>query len=281
MSPAGNHLGDALQDLLDGRLAPDERARAEAHLAGCAECHRELEALRWLKATVRDAAQPAPPELTASIRQALDREDRSPRSPRSRPARFPWSALLAAAVAAAMLAAALLVWRGRPGRDLPSLVAKDFVDYEAGALPLEIRTSDIRKLEGFFAARRLGFETHVFDLAMMKFQVAGGRVRDLGGRPVSFFVYQGPAGRILVCDMFRGQIAELPQRAALRQHNGIDFHVYERDGVTMVFWKEGPVICVLTARGDPEEVIQLAFAKAVRSARREPSPGSRMAAARR
>jgi hypothetical protein len=45
----------------------------------------------------------------------------------------------------------------------------------------------------------------------------------------------------------------------------------------MVFWNEGAVICVLTARGDPEEVIQLAFAKATRTARNERHHESRVA----
>jgi anti-sigma factor RsiW len=276
MSPGSDHLGEAIQDLLDGRLGATARARAEAHLEKCAECRRELEALRWLKATVRDAArQPEPPDLAASIRQALDRQGLSPDA--SAPARrgaFPWRPALAFGGVLALVAAALLLWRGRTPHDLPSTVAKDFVDYERGRLPLELKTSEPRRLEEFFAGRAIGFETHVYDLAMMKFDVVGGRVQDLGGRPTAFFVYQGPGGKILICDMFRGTITELPRGAAIRRHNRIDFHVYQREGLTMVFWREGDVICVLTARGDPEEVIQLAFAKAVRIAALRPSPAS-------
>ncbi len=36
------------------------------------------------------------------------------------------------------------------------------------------------------------------------------------------------------------------------------------NGLTVVFWQEGAVTCVLTSDISPEEVVQLAFAKAVK-----------------
>jgi hypothetical protein len=50
----------------------------------------------------------------------------------------------------------------------------------------------------------------------------------------------------------------------MRENNGIRFHVYRKDGLTLVFWQEGTVMCVLASDAPGEEVIQLAFAKAVR-----------------
>jgi hypothetical protein len=49
-------IQEMLPDLLHGTLAGDARARAEAHLAGCAECSEDLEVLR----TVKTAAVFAP-----------------------------------------------------------------------------------------------------------------------------------------------------------------------------------------------------------------------------
>jgi hypothetical protein len=49
---------DLLSAHVDGALAPDERAALEAHLAGCAECRRELAALERTVALVR-AIEPA------------------------------------------------------------------------------------------------------------------------------------------------------------------------------------------------------------------------------
>jgi anti-sigma factor RsiW len=280
MSPEANHLGEAIQDLLDGRLAPEERARAEAHVAECAECRRELEALRWVKQmAAREAGRAAVPEhVRSAIAEALDRQDRSARAPAGARPQLSrtWRPMLAFGVVLAAVAAALLLWRGRLP-DVPAAVARDFRDYEAGRLALALRTPDTQGMEAFFAAGGVGFETRVFDLGMMNFRLVGGRVHTLAGERSAFFVYEGPGGRILVCQMFRSRVTDLPAGAVLRQHGGIAFHVYQREGLTMVFWQEGEVACVLVSRGDPEEVVQLAFAKAVRSTRNEPPRGPRMA----
>ena len=45
---------------------------------------------------------------------------------------------------------------------------------------------------------------------------------------------------------------------------GIRFRIYRSGGVTLVFWQEGSVVCVLAADGDPEQAIQRAYAKAVK-----------------
>jgi anti-sigma factor RsiW len=60
------HLSEAqLDDLADGLLDPDARARATAHLAQCARCNRDLNAtgelLRW-SGQARSAVR-APAEL--------------------------------------------------------------------------------------------------------------------------------------------------------------------------------------------------------------------------
>jgi len=50
----------------------------------------------------------------------------------------------------------------------------------------------------------------------------------------------------------------------VRRHGGISFFVYRRDARTLVFWPEGKVLCVLASEAPTEEVVALAFAKAVR-----------------
>jgi hypothetical protein len=49
----------------------------------------------------------------------------------------------------------------------------------------------------------------------------------------------------------------------LRSHRGFDFSIPRRGGRTVVLWREGDVVCALAARGDPESVVALAFAKAM------------------
>ena len=47
-------LGERLTALVDGELGHEERDRALAHLAGCAQCRDEVAALRRLKGRLRD-----------------------------------------------------------------------------------------------------------------------------------------------------------------------------------------------------------------------------------
>src|SRR5262245_51798927 len=64
-----NHLtAEILNMYLDGALDPDERAAADAHLAGCRACQGELAALRELFATI-EALPPEqlPADLTAQV----------------------------------------------------------------------------------------------------------------------------------------------------------------------------------------------------------------------
>jgi len=63
--------------------------------------------------------------------------------------------------------------------------------------------------------------------------------------------------------MFEGRIETLPKGATLRQNKGVTFYVYETGGITAVLWPEGAVICALVSDIKPEEVVQLAFAKAM------------------
>jgi hypothetical protein len=64
--------------------------------------------------------------------------------------------------------------------------------------------------------------------------------------------------------MFEGATGELPPAAEQREHDGIQFRIYRSAGLTLVFWQEGSIVCALAADGDPEEAIQLAYAKAVK-----------------
>jgi len=143
-------------------------------------------------------------------------------------------------------------------------VARDFAGYRDARLALELRTGDPAALERFFAERGIAFPTRVFDLAMMRYRLAGGRVHRVAGRPSAFFAYAGPDATPLICEMYRGTLAELPGAAERHVHDGITFRIYRVGVVTLVFWQEGAVVCVLASEGNTDEVVQLAYAKAMR-----------------
>ncbi len=228
------------QEELDALLDDATRAAVEAHLSECEECRRAFDALRLQEKILRSlragtiaAVVPAPP-------------------------RRAWSRPLALALAAGL---AGMHFFGQPA--LPALVAKDFRAYRAQHLPLDLATADVKELEQFFTAGGVPFATRVFDLGMMDYRLVGGRVHRLAGQPGALFVYRNSAGEELVCQMFAGRVAQLPAGAERRTNKGIEFFIYKKDTTTAIFWQEGAVVCVLASDIAPENVVQLAYAKAM------------------
>jgi anti-sigma factor RsiW len=264
MTDTANHLGAELQDFLDDRLDDARQAEVRAHLQGCPRCRSELETLRW----VRDVAlkqlpgEEVPPALAARVAAALDEAEQHARpaaSPILGRGRRRWAAAAALVAAALVL---LLVWPTRV--DLAEAVARDFTEYSRGGLPLDLRSSDGEAVENLFVAGGIDFPTRVFDLGMMGYQLVGGRVHRLRGRSSALFAYRGPQDRDLVCQMYQGRLANLPPPDDVREHDGIRFQVYRAGALTLVFWQEGAVLCVLASDAESEAVIQLAYAKAVK-----------------
>jgi anti-sigma factor RsiW len=252
------HPGDdRIQAALDGRLEPRDVEELDAHLRVCADCRATREALEWVRASLRASRASEPPsDLDAAVRRVLASAPASDGRRR---------AFIGLAAAAALAGIATLVQRSRR-RDLPDLLAADFVSYRDGALPLTLRTGDAQELERRLRGAGLSFPARVLDLAMMERTLAGGRLHDLGGRQSALFAYHDPQGRPLVCQMFRGTPDELPAPLARHERNGIPFFVYRRGSVTVVAWPEAGVLCTLAAEGAPEAVLALAVAKAMRAA---------------
>jgi len=265
MTDTVNHLGATLQDFLDGRLADTRQVEVRAHLDGCPQCRGELEALRW----VRDVAlkqlpgEKVPPGLADRVTATLDAADGRTRPAANWTNRRRWGqwATAGALVAAAALALLLV---SRPRADLVDAVTRDFALYSSGTLALDLRSSDGTAVESLYARGGIDFRTRVFDLGMMQYRLVGGRIHRLRGRPSALFAYRGPEGRDLVCQMYEGRLAELPRSDDVREHNGITFQVYRAGRLTLVFWQEGAVVCVLASDAESETVIQLAYAKAVK-----------------
>ncbi len=266
MNTPPQHFKAELQELLDQRLAAPARAEVERHLETCAECRREFEALRWTKQFA--AGQFAASADTSALRESIQRALRAEPPPAAaqivRPSFWTpkWKPALACAAALALVAifAFMLIPR-RPG--LLEVIARDFCSYQNQKLAMELNTTDVKEMESFFTAHGVAFNTRVFDLGMMNYQLAGGRVQPFEQQPTALFVYRGPANQVLHCRMYVGTTAQLPSGAVERENNGIKFHIYESDRVTMVFWQEGTVVCALSSDIPSEQVVQLAFAKAM------------------
>ncbi|HJS42163.1 MAG TPA: zf-HC2 domain-containing protein [Gemmatimonadales bacterium] len=270
MTEERSHPGEDLTLLVDGRLPAERRGKVEAHLAACAHCRRELDGLRLVKSGVHDALpeRSVPPALAARVSAALDVESARGTTPPRRAMALRWATVVGLPLAAAAVLVLLLLWPKHERPDFVTAAAGDFIRFRAAQLALPIETGDAQLLERSFTTSGLPFTVRVYDLGMMGYRLSGGGVHRIAGpgrgRVSALYAYVGSRGDRVVCQMYEGTTAELPSGAEEREHDGIRFRIYRSGGVTLIFWQEGAIMCVLAADGDPEQAIQLAYAKAIK-----------------
>jgi anti-sigma factor RsiW len=249
-----------LQDLVDGRVDTAERERLQAHLDMCDHCRAELELLRRARHFARQLPRLDPPtELVRGIASDLARAKGAERQRTRRWERRRW--LVYGVAAAAVLFIVAYVGKRE---DVPASAIRGAATSTGAESRLEFATSDPPSLERFFASR-LPFRTRVFDLAMMNYRLVGGRVGQVASHQAAIYTYAGPDGRWFTCEMYVGTLAELPHPDARRDRNGISFLIFKRGPTTAVFWIEGHLVCVALSEMPTDEVVALAFAKALKS----------------
>ena len=288
---ASAHPEEVLQDFLDQRLTGAAADDVRAHLETCAACQAvrdELMQARDAVATLRDADVAMPADLLASVQRALDAEARravvGPMAAEPAPAAFAghtakpsdetdetlarWAATRrrrwsAVAVAAAALVVYLMLANRTTPLDLPAQAARDLGAVGSRSLPLELQTSEAAALERYFADAPNGPRVRVIDLGMMGIPLEGGVRHVLDGRPSALYAYRTPSGARLVCQMYVGRLSDLPPPDNAIDNKGFHFQIYDRGGITVVFWQEGDLVCVLASDLPAGEVIALAFEKAM------------------
>lgn len=260
------HPGERLADFVDGRLDAASADAVRAHLASCADCRAvetELRAATAAGAILRDEAIDMPADLLASVSRALDAETVRVAAPAPvTPVHPVIRALVSAAAVAALVMLYLQVGTPRPALDMPTLVARDLGALGSRSLPFAVRTPDAATIEQYFAASS-GPRVRVIDLAMMQIALEGATRHMLAGRPSGLYSYQTLTGARLVCQMYEGRLADLPPPETVRDENGFHFRIYTRGGVTVVFWQEGELVCVLASELPAPDVLALAIAKAM------------------
>lgn len=261
------HPGDRLVDFVDGRLDAAGADAVRAHLIVCADCRAvetELRAAVAATSAMRDEPIEMPADLLASVSRALDAEAlaqpaAAPPAVRIHPL---MRGLVAALAAAALVLLYVQVGVPRPASDLPTIAARDLAAVGSPALPFAVQARDAATLERYFAAST-GPRVRVIDLAMMEIALEGATRHTLAGRPSGLYSYQTPSGARLVCQMYEGRLADLPPPESVRTENGFRFQIYTRGNVTVVFWQEGDLVCVLASELPAAEVVALAVAKAM------------------
>lgn len=94
------HEVQALWALAAGELDAEARARVEAHVAGCAECARELERVRQSRAVLHEARTVTPEVRWDAVDAPLRAEAARRMAARAPRSRLPWAVALAGACAA-------------------------------------------------------------------------------------------------------------------------------------------------------------------------------------
>lgn len=85
MGRFNEHLGARLGALVDGELAHDDRDRALAHLAGCAQCRTLVEAERALKSQLEAMPMPEPSARLMAALFQIPQTERPPEPPAGSP----------------------------------------------------------------------------------------------------------------------------------------------------------------------------------------------------
>ena len=159
------HLGDRLSSCLDGELAGEQLAAAEAHLAACAECRAALEDLRQLTSRAR-TLDDRPPErdLWDGIAERLPAATPGVVPLRRRRFAFSIPQLAAAGIAVVALSsgAAILLTHGARSPVFPEPSSSATVAAPASLASAKgIQSYDvaIRDLEATLAKRRSTLDT--------------------------------------------------------------------------------------------------------------------------
>ncbi len=212
-----NHLDPTTQldAYLDGELAQLEAGEVEAHLAGCAECRRQLADRKALSNSIRLSIPtlPASEELRRKVQQKLRGSE--PRT-RVRPAAWQWLAM-----AASLAIVAIGGWQvGRSqsaSTDLADEVLRSHIRAMQPGHLTDVLSTDQHTVKPWFDGV-LDYSPPAYDFSGKEFPLIGGRLDYIADRPVAALVY----GRrkhfitLLVWPVER----DLPVPAQSRSHQG-------------------------------------------------------------
>lgn len=188
---------------VDGELDLSQSLELEKHLASCSDCALALRHARALTGAVRSSGVygEMPAGLANRLRTAVLQEAgvqqtaglRVP-SPQAKPLAW-WRSM--AIAAAALLILTVFTWHWWPGvphgPEASTLLAQEVLDSHVRSMMadhlFDVPSSDQHTVKPWFDGK-LDFAPPVIDLSAQGFDLAGGRLDYIDGRPVAALVYR-------------------------------------------------------------------------------------------
>jgi anti-sigma factor RsiW len=226
----GEEAGRLLHAYVDGELDPARSLELEAYLAANPAARAACERLRDIAGAIREKAyyHAAPAPLAARLRASL------PAVPGEIKRVAAWQGRLK--LAASFAAVILVTWFAaigylRPDRD-ESIAQEALASHLRATLAnrlAEVASSDQHTVKPWLSAR-LTFSPPVMDLSAHGFELTGGRLDYVAGRPVAALVYKR---RQHMIDVFVWPApADTGERTFTR--DGFNVARFARDGMT--YW---------------------------------------------
>lgn len=215
----------------DGELDAGRAAALVEHVAQCEHCRLVSEQLARSRALLRGVPRyQVPRALRDSLERALQSQSRAEAPRKELPApsrRIAWLGW-ATALAASVVLAVMVVMPRSP--DLSAqLVASHVRSLQLESHLIDVPSSDHHTVRPWFAGK-VDFAPLVKELGGDGYELKGGRVDIVGGRPVAVLVYQ--AGRHLVA------VYMWPERAG-----SLDIPPsQQRDGFNVRRWNESGLV---------------------------------------
>jgi anti-sigma factor RsiW len=237
----------------DDQLDVERSIELEEHLENCPQCAEEVQSAKRLSATVRSSGVygEIPAGMTARIRGAVLQEAgiRAPSKPRIVPhaktsAKWWRPALIGVA---AVLILTVFLWRWIPygirSGDQNPLLAQEVLDSHVRSLMadhlFDVPSSDQHTVKPWFDGK-LDFAPPVIDLAGDGFELAGGRLDYIDGRPVATTVYR--RRKHVINLMMWPENGQSPVAATMR------------NGYNLLHWREGGLEFWAVSDLNPQEL---------------------------
>jgi anti-sigma factor RsiW len=258
-------LDRLLYPYLDGEFQPEERMDVEAHLAGCTECARQVEAERQMREALRRAARHsvqsarAPASLRLGIESGLRREQH----------RAQVGLWMRASAAALIVLTAGGAWLSFESNAQRQRLVAEAARRHAKGLPLDVASSNARDLEAWFDGK-LDHPVSIPDLPNAN--PRGARFSHVTNKDVAYVSYETAPARDGDATHHVGLFVIGDTGGALPAKALPAVQLDSSEGYNVAVWREGEVVYELVSDLDEADIRKMVTQQHPRFASTPPRP---------